>query len=150
MRKRIKKVEFLINENNCFICTSHAKDKDGYVRYGKDKKNTKMHRHIYEECFGEIPKGMLIRHKCDNPACINPEHLELGTNRDNKDDMIKRNRVLKNENHPNVKLTWVDIYKIRDLYKSGKTQKELAKMYNVSPRNINKIVNNETWKEIGD
>lgn len=150
MKKRIKKVEFLINENNCFICTSHAKDKDGYVRYGKDRKNTKMHRHIYEECFGEIPKGMLIRHKCDNPACINPEHLELGTNRDNKDDMIKRNRVLKNENHPNVKLTWVDIYKIRDLYKSGKTQKELAKMYNVSPRNINKIVNNETWKEIGD
>lgn len=145
MSNRGKRVDFYINENNCFICTSHAKDKDGYIRYGKEKRNTKMHRHIYEECFGDIPKGMLIRHKCDNPSCINPEHLELGTNRQNKDDMIKRGRVLKHENHPSNKLKWDDVNKIRDMYKQGVTQKELSKTFKVSQTNISKIILNKTW-----
>lgn len=145
MNNRGKRVDFYIDESNCFICTSHAKDKDGYIRYGKEKKNTKMHRHIYEECFGEIPEGMLIRHKCDNPSCINPEHLELGTNRQNKDDMIKRGRVLKHENHPSNKLKWDDVNKIRDMYKQGVTQKELSEKFNVSQTNISKIILNKTW-----
>ncbi|WP_428832632.1 HNH endonuclease signature motif containing protein, partial [Pseudomonas aeruginosa] len=54
-----------------------------------------MHRLAYADAHGPIPDGMLIRHKCDNPACFNVNHLELGTQRDNMQDASKRGRINK-------------------------------------------------------
>lgn len=75
----------------CWICTSHAISVDRPVIsvYGRQ---TILSRFLYEELFGEIPEGLLICHKCDNPPCINPEHIYAGTPADNVRDMVDRGR----------------------------------------------------------
>ena len=147
MCKRSKnriKIDYKIDENNCYICISHKYDKGGYSNIHMYGKTTRVHRHIYEEMFGFIPKGMEVRHKCDNPNCINPEHLELGTHKDNMRDMSKRNRASKKGN---PKLTWKQVIEIREKYKNTKiTQKELAKEYGISRYTISDITNNKRWR----
>lgn len=144
MRKNSgKDIEWIEDENGCFICTSHAKDKDGYSRKRNLYATTMVHRYIYEECFGFIPKGLIVRHKCDNPACINPEHLELGTQKDNVSDMLIRGRCNPKHGEDNnfVKLTKDQVLEIRNQYKEGKTQYQIAKDFKISQGHVSDIVN---------
>lgn len=83
----VKNKKFYITEFGCYETMSAASRPT--VRVGG--KVMSLMKFIYEECFGEIPEGLLIRHKCDNSFCINPEHLELGTHKDNMHDLyLKR------------------------------------------------------------
>ena len=90
-------LRFRINrKTGCYVWTG-AKSSNGYgylcTGLGKNKKKThSVHRTTYIECFGEIPHGKLVLHKCDNPLCINPDHLFLGTEKDNMVDMTKKKR----------------------------------------------------------
>lgn len=143
----IKPIEWFENENGCFICSSHKKDK-GYARIRKYGKQIPISRYMYEECFGFIPKGMVIRHKCDNPSCINPEHLELGTHQDNMNDMVKRNRSQKGKDRTIAKLKEDDIKRIKKEYSKGKSSRELAKIFNVDKSSIMNIINKKTWRHI--
>lgn len=63
-------------KDGCFIVVSHKPTKNGYASIRRNHVQTKIHRHIYEQCFGEIPEGYQVHHKCNNTLCINPEHLE--------------------------------------------------------------------------
>lgn len=87
---------FQIISDGCWSW-SGAKDGNGYGiisnRNKGDKSPEKAHRVSYEKHNGEIPKGMVIRHMCDNPECTNPEHLEIGTQTDNMQDCSKRKRL---------------------------------------------------------
>lgn len=65
----------------------------GYGVLWRNGKDIKAHRMIWEECFGGIPPGMCICHKCDTPSCINPEHLFMGTRTDNRRDASKKGRL---------------------------------------------------------
>ena len=91
-RPGLKTIMCDINETGCYLCTSRFIDANGYCHVGVNGKSIYLHRYIYELNFGEIPKGLVVRHKCDNRNCINSEHLEVGTYKDNTQDMIKRNR----------------------------------------------------------
>lgn len=91
-----KKLEFEVTTEGCFICTSHKacradRGRKSVVMKRKGK-TLLMHRWIYEEMFGTIGAGLVVRHKCDNGECINPEHMELGTQKENVQDMIERGR----------------------------------------------------------
>lgn len=66
---------------------------NGYGVIKRRGKTMKAHRMIYEECFGMIPEGMVVRHTCDNPPCVNPAHLLLGTPKDNMRDKMERGRA---------------------------------------------------------
>ena len=127
MRKR-KPYIWEENENGCMQCTSHKRDKLGRTSVKINNEIKLLHRVIYEECFGEIPKGMVIRHKCDNNGCINPEHLEIGTQKDNIHDMINRGRKPKTR-----KLSTEQIKEIR---KSNLSARNLAKIYGVDKTTI--------------
>ncbi len=85
-------------QGDCLVFKSYY-DKDGYGRYrldgGRKAPKIKAHRAAWTITHGEIPEGMLVLHKCDNPPCVNPEHLFLGTQADNMKDMCRKGRVSK-------------------------------------------------------
>ena len=89
---------FQVKKNECWSW-SGAKDSKGYGTLSNRDRGVsspeKAHRVSYEKHNGEIPKGMIVRHKCDNPECTNPEHLEVGTQKDNMQDCSKRGRLNK-------------------------------------------------------
>lgn len=128
---------------------------DGYGHLNINNKTRPAHRLIWEWYYGKIIKPMQVLHKCDNRKCVNPNHLFLGTQQDNIQDMINKNRQKcfdydqRGENHSHNKLTNVDIINIRKQYKNGNiTQRELAKKYNVGQSQINRIINKKNWGHI--
>ena len=95
--------------------------------------------------------GQLVRHKCDNPSCVQPSHLELGTYQDNMDDKVKRDRSAKGEGHGSSKLTEDQVRCIRDRYVKGckvNGQNALAKEFGVRQNLIFRIVHNELWRHV--
>jgi hypothetical protein len=101
--------------------------------------------------FGQIPDKLFVCHKCDNRACVNPEHLFLGTNSDNMADMKTKDRQPKfyGEEHNRSKLTSSQVIEIRHLYSTGDCSfNKLARMFNVAKGNIVFIVKRKTWDHI--
>lgn len=147
MSQKPRPVEFEVDKNGCFICTSHkARTKDAKytaTRIIRGGKTTTMPRWIYAECFGELPPGIVVRHKCDNGLCINPEHLESGTQKQNTDDMIERGR---NKNGPRI-LDESKAKAIRLMLSAGHTAKDIAAAYGVSISAIRDIKQNRRWTE---
>ena len=139
----------IIDDNGCHIFTG-SKDDCGYGRIHKDKKLVRVHRVVYEKIHGWIAKGLVIMHSCDNPACINPEHLSSGTHTDNMQDMSKKNRkyVHIGSSHGMAKLTETDIPIIRKRLFNGDTCISIAKDYEVSEGMIRHIKNNRAWRHV--
>lgn len=150
MDGRTKDIQYEVNELGCHICTSHAPYQNGYHYIKRNGKRYAIHRYIYENHYGEIPDGLVIRHKCDNTSCINPEHLEVGSQAENVKDMMDRGRnvfIPKNgETNPGSILTENDIRDIRADKTTSNT--DLAKKYGVSDVNIYYIRNYKTWKHV--
>lgn len=134
--------------NSCWIWTG-ASYSAGYGIIGTTGLNggrMVTHRLSWLIHYGEIPKGMMVLHKCDNPPCVNPEHLFLGTIQDNVDDMIKkgRHRFL-----GNAKISPEEVRVIRAEYADGKaTMAELAKRYHLGPTAVLNIIHRTRWKDI--
>lgn len=94
-----------------------------------------------------VPDGYVVCHSCDNPCCVNPHHLFLGSNQDNMDDMKKKERQTRGESKHTAKLTEADVRYIKSLPK-GFNQSEIARQFNVYPSCISAIVNAKNWKHI--
>lgn len=90
--ERLKAHGYIVNENGCWIWQGD-KTYRGYGRMSVGNKSRSTHRLAYEAWVGPIPEGMLIRHTCDTPLCINPEHLIPGTPKDNMQDKYSRGRA---------------------------------------------------------
>lgn len=115
------------------------------------------HRYSWELHFGPIPDGMLVCHRCDvlhgdsqlYRRCVNPDHLFLGSHRDNYDDMINKNRHpgRSGEMNGRAKLNWDKVRIIRRLRKKGFSAEILAKMYKVSEPLIYMIARGDIWQE---
>jgi hypothetical protein len=101
----------------------------------------RAHRVAYELWKGPIPSGLLVRHKCDNRGCVNPDHLETGTQQDNMNDMLERNRQY-------CKLTEDDVIEIRVLLGFGVRQVQLAEQFGVSQYIISRINTGRIWKHV--
>lgn len=109
------------------------------------------HRVAWELFRGAIPEGLCVCHHCDNPSCVNPDHLFLGTLADNCKDRSQkgRNAVALGERNGNAKLSRDQVQEIRRRYSDrGVTQKQLGREFGVSRVQIGKIVNGKLWKHI--
>ena len=128
---------------------------NGYGQGGTKDNRYLAHRFAWQFHYGEIPKGMLVCHHCDNPSCVNPIHLFLGTQKDNIRDMDKKGRrklhwknpKIRGEKNPNSKLTEKSVLEIIKLRKTM-TLERLSKKYKVCPNTILNICNGKTWKHM--
>ena len=113
-------------------------------------KNILAHRASWLIHKGEIPEGLCVCHSCDNRSCSNPDHLFLGTPKENTLDMHKkgRHRSSSGINHYNVKLTEDDVRSIKELIKQRFSQSNISKRFNVHPGTIQNIADGKTWKHI--
>lgn len=132
--------------NGCFIVTSHAVDNHGYPILSHNKRQYRAHQLIYSECYGDIPVGHVVRHKCDNRLCANPEHLESGTPQQNVEDRVNRGRG--GHGMAGAKVTPCKVREIRRSVAQGATQKEIAERYKLSKGTVSLIVRGITWKEV--
>jgi hypothetical protein len=116
--------------------------------YGSFRSNAgyTAHRYSYSYYIGDIPVGMYICHKCDNPSCVNPDHLFCGSSQENTNDKVSKGRHPKGEDSATAKLSDIVVSEIRSKYIKGSQDfgtRALAKIYNVSHRLIWSIVANK-------
>lgn len=143
---------FWDNVNKTFNCWEWMTSTTyGYGQTFYKGKNSRAHRVSWELTYGEIPDGLCVLHKCDNPRCVNPDHLFLGTQKDNIHDMMRKGRkpipvYLRGEDSHLSKLTWDKVDTIRRLNKSqGIKAPTIAKMFNVTKQTIYYILKGHTW-----
>ena len=113
----------------------------------RTRKSTTAHRIAYELYIGPIPQGLFVCHKCDTPLCVNPEHLFLGTPKDNIQDMIRkgRNKVLRGSKQTTAKLN-EDV--VHEILISPLNNHELARKFLVSRTLIIKIKQKKKWAHV--
>lgn len=139
-----------IQDSGCIIFQG-SKDGPGYGRYLKNGKSKSVTRAVLAEKLGyELPASMDACHTCDNPSCINPEHLWAGTRTQNLLDASKKGRT-QGKSHPlsNAKLDWEKVREIRQKLAAGKRMKDVAQEYSVDRKTIHDIKYHVTWKEEG-
>lgn len=128
--------------SNC-VEWSGKRDSHGYGRVYWHHKNMLVHRLVWYLANGSFQKEMSIRHKCDNPACYNLDHLEIGTHAENMKDMSDRGRV-----HIPAKLTIKQVAEIKDIDFSVRgSMTAAAKEYGVSISTIHNIAHGNTWSK---
>jgi hypothetical protein len=107
------------------------------------------HRWAYEHFVGPIPDGLVVRHGCDNPPCVNPAHLTVGSHADNSNDAVRRDRVAHGTRIPQSRLNPDQVREIRRKYAAGGvTYRELAAEYGVGLATIYRAVAREAWKRV--
>lgn len=130
--------------DSCWIWKS-SRDQNGYGTFNIDRKPKKSSRVSYELYKGPIPEGRFVCHKCDNPPCVNPDHLFIGTRKDNMRDMTNKGRSAHGEKNGQAKLTEQDVIAI---WKDSRTHCEIGQHYGVTQSMITRIKNKKNWKHI--
>jgi hypothetical protein len=119
---------------------------------GNNKKQVIAHRISYLEFKGEIPTGMVVCHSCDNKKCVNPEHLWLGTPKDNFRDSMKKGRMVFRgaigTEHINAKLDDEKVKEILERIKRKENIKEIAKIYGIHYQTIYQIKYGKAWGHV--
>lgn len=118
----------------------------GFIGQGRaGQRSILAHRAAWEVANGPVPVGRHVLHKCDNPSCVNPKHLELGTAADNMRDKVTRGRQLRGSQIHNTKLTAA---KVRAILKDPRSNSAIGRAYGVSTATIGEIKRREIWKHI--
>lgn len=95
-----------------------------------------------------VPAGLVVRHICDNPPCVNPEHLVIGTHQDNSDDQVARSRQCRGSRNKASILTEGQVLEIRRLCSAGHLQRDVAATFGVNPRTVSAIMTGVAWTHI--
>lgn len=140
----------------CWLWTG-ATSRNGYGKIWDGKRNVAAHRAAFEMFVGPIGRDLWVCHSCDNPPCVNPAHLFLGTRRDNVDDMVRKGRWYlggavrtKGERINLAKLTASAVVEIRSRCGAGLRGEavRLSRKFGVAPNTIRDVVRGRTWKHV--
>ena len=127
---------------SCWNWRGGKTTKGGYGRLRIAGRKTVAARFSFELHYGPIPQGLLGCHTCDNRACVNPEHLFLGTSSDNAKDCVAKGRSYA------PKLTEANIDVIKLAYSTGETQSSIALRFNVDRTTIGRVIRKQTWAHV--
>lgn len=120
---------------------------NGYPGMTIGGRSVRAHRQVFERANGRPPEGV-VRHTCDNKWCVNPDHLIEGTQAQNIQDAVERDRYMRGSRHGMAKLSASDVLQIRERYAAGGvSQSALASEFGVSQRNVSLIVRGEAWSD---
>jgi hypothetical protein len=120
-----------------------ARNAKGYGSIGVgNRRTTQAHRVAYEVTYGPIPPGALVLHSCDNPPCVNPAHLRIGTAADNTADMMERQRNVapRSLHNGKAKLSDEDVAAIRQRHATGESCKAIARDLNLHSTYVSRII----------
>jgi len=124
----------------------------GYGMFVENRKSILAHRWSYIFHNGEIPEGLYVLHKCDNRKCVNPQHLFLGTYKDNAVDRQRKGRGVipdnRGENHGMSRLTESAVREIRELHKAGVPAADIGSRFGIDRRTVGKVANRKSWKHV--
>ncbi|MGO4763838.1 HNH endonuclease signature motif containing protein [Cupriavidus campinensis] len=136
----------VIVKNGCWEWVG-SKDRKGYGRmWVRGRGNTPAHRASYEIHKGPIPDGFCVLHACDNPQCVNPDHLSLGSLADNNADMRRKGRHAHAETSGHAKITAAIAAHIRAEYKPYiNTYRALGQQYGIAMETVRDIIKGYTW-----
>jgi hypothetical protein len=130
---------------------------------GSAKKLVQAHRASYELFVGPVPPGLKVLHRCDNASCVNPDHLFLGTNKNNSEDMVQKgrqasgarhgsktkpHRVARGVRNGNSKLGPGGVKKVRSLRDAGLSLAAIARRVGVCKKSVLNVLSGKTWREV--
>jgi len=145
-RERFEK--FVKKTKTCWLWIG-SKDPNGYGKMSYRNYPTNAHRMSWILNKGDIPDSKFILHKCDNPPCVNPDHLFVGTAKDNSTDMVRKGRHARFSNRGescgSSKLRELDVSNIRKMKTMGISVSNIIKHYNISKSQIKRIINFQSW-----
>jgi hypothetical protein len=120
----------------------------GWAHATNARRRMAAHRRSYELTHGSVDAAMEVCHRCDNRACVNPDHLFLGTRQDNVDDRERKGRggCLRGAAHPSTKLTLDDVREIRRRRKAGEPILAIARSYGLTDTSVSNIMTGRTWR----
>jgi hypothetical protein len=172
--EKLVKNNYEVKENGCWDWTNSISSKTGYGKLDFKGKTISAHRASYEVFKGEIPKGKHVCHSCDNRKCVNPDHLWVGTQKENIQDMVNKGRkpcqkgIPKSKEHLEklqigrlnnwksregskhylAKLNEEKVKEIKIMIRDGISTVEIAKMFNVCQSNISLIKTGKRWNHV--
>jgi len=136
--------------SGCWLWSGYS-SRSGYGYISLKGNMRRAHREAFEDKNGPIPDGLVVRHKCDTPLCVNPDHLLIGTHADNVRDRESRGRGPRGEGHPWTKITEADVLSIREIYIPNHpvfSGAALARRFDVSFQLISAIINRKVWRHV--
>lgn len=157
-QKRIKRAEArfwsrvrVLNPNQCWEWQG-VRESFGYGRFWFNGRTQTAQRVAWQLSAGDIPQGLCVLHRCDNPPCVNPSHLFLGTKSANAADRHVKGRTnwARGDSQPGTNLTEDSIRAIRSRYAAGALQRDLAAAFGVSRSSIQLIVARKRWAHVQD
>jgi hypothetical protein len=122
------------------LCIGSKRDKSAHKVFA--------HRLSYELHHGPIPTGAVVRHKCDNPSCVNPSHLIVGSHQQNMADMVSRKRQTLGTRNVQARLTDDDVRQIRALAATGVRHTEIAPRFGITRSAVTLIVERKRWAHV--
>ena len=141
--------------DECWPWTAGSTQRGYGVLYARGSRDSHWlaHRYSYTLHNGAIPPGLCVCHSCDNPPCVNPAHLWVGTRRQNSQDMIDKGRnvlpaISEGERSHFARLRRKQVIEIRRRAEAGETNSALAREFGVTRRTVDRVVNGQTWKHL--
>lgn len=146
-RKFWSKVDRATSPDGCWLWTD-ARDRNGYGSLRVDGGKVRAHRFSLALSGVVVPDDRLVCHRCDNPPCVNPAHLFLGSLIDNRADCVSKIRHARGEDHGRAKLSADDVVEMRRLHASGVRADELAHRFGMSKTQTYTIVQRKQWRHV--